>query len=106
MNAKELPVAHTTDNISKNIEDVLDEWNIDKDTISAAVTDNARNITNAINDMGLLHYPCMGHSLQLGILKAFIIGTVKTALAHISNIVSHFQSHICINSKKSKLFLA
>ena len=53
--------------------------------------------------MGLLHYPCMGHSLQLGILKAFIIGTVKTALAHVSNIVSHFQSHICMY--QFKLFL-
>ena len=87
---KELPVAHTADNISEKIEDILDEWNIDKDNIVAAVTDNARNITNAINQMGLLHFPCMGHSLQLGILKAFEIGAVKTALARVSNIVSHF----------------
>ena len=33
---------------------------------------------------------------NLRILKAFTIRAVKTALAHVSNIMSHFQSHICI----------
>ena len=87
---KELPVAHTADNIGEKIEEILDEWNIDKDIIVAAVTDNARNMINAINGMGLRHFPCMGHTLQLGILKAFDVGPVKTALACVSNIVSHF----------------
>ena len=32
----------------------------------------------------------MGHTLQLGILKAFDIGPVKAALAHVSSIVSNF----------------
>ena len=40
--------------------------------------------------MGLRHFPCMGHTLQLGILKAFEIGPVKAALARVSSIVSHF----------------
>ena len=88
--AKELPVAHTAENIGENIEEILDEWNIDKDIIVAAVTDNARNMINAINGIGFLHFPCMGHTLQLGILKAFDIGPVKAALARVSNIVSHF----------------
>ena len=87
---KELPVAHTAENIGEKIEEILDEWNIDKDMIVAAVTDNARNMINAINGMGFLHFPCMGHTLQLGILKAFDIGPVKAALARVSNIVSHF----------------
>ena len=58
--------------------------------VVAAVTDNARTMINAINGIGFLHFPCMGHTLQLGILKTFDIGPVKAALAHISNIVSHF----------------
>ena len=87
---KELPVAHTADNISEMIEEILDEWNIDKDIIVAAVTDNARNMINAINGMGFCHFPCMGHTLQLGILKAFDIVPVKAALARVSSIVSHF----------------
>lgn len=52
-----------------------------------AVTDNARNMINAISGMDLLHFPCMGHILQLGMLKVFDVGS---ALACVSNIVSHF----------------
>ena len=59
---KELPVAHTVENISEKIEEILDEWNIDMDIIVAAVTDNARNMINAINGLGFLHFPCMGHT--------------------------------------------
>ena len=44
-------------------------------------------MVNAVNGMGLRHFPCMGHTLQLGILKAFDIGP---ALARVSSIVSHF----------------
>ena len=79
---------------------MLDEWNIDKDIIVAAVTDNARNMINAINGMGFYHFPCMGHTLQLGILKAFDIGPVKAALARVSSIVSHFHR----SSKATYLF--
>ena len=87
---KELPVAHTADNIGEKIEEMLDEWNIDKDIIVAAVTDNARSMINVINGMGFCHFSCMGHTLQLGILKAFDIGPVKAALARVISIVSHF----------------
>ena len=87
---KELPVAHTAENISEKIEEILDEWNIDKDIIVAAITDNARNMINAINGLGFLYFPCMGHTLQLGILKAYDLGSVKAALARVSNIVNHF----------------
>ena len=71
-------------------------WNIDKDNIVAAVTDNSRNMVNAINGLGLLNFPYMGHTIQLAILKIFDIGPVKTALAHVSNIVSH-----CHHSSKT-----
>ena len=67
---KELPIAHTANNIGEKIEEILDEWNIDKDIIVATITDNARNMVNAIN--------------------GFDIGPVKTALDHVRNIVSHF----------------
>ena len=30
---KELPIAHTAENIGEKIEEILDEWNIDKDVI-------------------------------------------------------------------------
>ena len=41
---KALPVGHTAENISEKIEEILDEWNIDKDNIVAAVIDNARSM--------------------------------------------------------------
>ena len=41
---EELPVVHTVENIGEKIEEILDEWNIDKDIIVAAATDNARNM--------------------------------------------------------------
>ena len=52
--------SHTAENIGQKIEEILDEWNIDKDIIVAAVTDNARNMINDINGMGFHHFPCMG----------------------------------------------
>ena len=49
MATEELPVVHTVENIGEKIEEILDEWNIDKDIIVAAVTDNAGDMINAIN---------------------------------------------------------
>lgn len=61
---------------------------------------------NAINEIGFCHFPCMGHILQLGILKAFDIGPVKAALARVSSIVNHFHhSSKATYSLKEKLNL-
>ena len=46
---------------------------------------------NAINGLGFLHFPCMSHTLQLGILKAYHLVPVKAALARVSNTVNHFR---------------
>ena len=52
----------------------------DKDIFVAAVTDNARNMVNAINGLYLQNFPCMGHTLQLAILKAFDIWASKVSI--------------------------
>ena len=41
-------------------------------------------------DRVFFHFACMGHTLQLGILKAYDLGPVKATLARVCNIVNHF----------------
>jgi len=87
---KELPIALTANNIGENIEEALDEWNIDKDINVAAFTDNARNMVNTNNGLCFSKLPLYGPYFMISHIKGFDIGPVKTALAHVSNIVSHF----------------
>ena len=51
---------------------MLNDWNIDTEKVVAVVTDNARNMVNAISELGLFNFPCIGHTLQLGVKKGLM----------------------------------
>ena len=55
-----------------------------------ATTDNGQNMVNAIELLGLEHFPCLAHTLQLAIKKVFIIPRVNTAIARCKKLVEHF----------------
>ena len=85
---KESVESHTADNIHNEFQEVLDEWKIDKHK-SCVTTDNAANITAAMERCGILNLKCMAHSLNLGSQKAIksegigkVVGKVRTTVTH------------------------
>ena len=64
--------SHTAGNICSLFESIIDSWAIERGKIVACVTDNARNIVNAV-DLFLghgKHASCFAHSLNLVVKKA------------------------------------
>ena len=55
----------TVVNLSNYLEEYLDRWKLQSTQVSAAVTDNASNITAAINRLEWQHFGCFSHTLQL-----------------------------------------
>jgi hypothetical protein len=64
---KPLAVDHTADNIMIIIEDILLDWNIDKQKVVCCVTDGAANIVKAFQDLfgKSKHLHCFAHLLNL-----------------------------------------
>ena len=77
---------HSADSISEVLSEMLIDWKI-KERVIGATTDNAKNITNAIEQMDIQHLPCVGHTLQRG-LK---IAKVKSCISQCKSVVSHFK---------------
>jgi len=78
---------HAATNISTAIQQMLD---IETEKTVAVVTDNAKNMVNAISNLDLFNFPCIGHMLQLGVKKAFDVPKVHTALARVGRLVAYF----------------
>lgn len=55
---------HTSENLKAEMARVLTEWDI-SDKVHTVVTDNARNITNAVKLTDYNHLPCLAHTLNL-----------------------------------------
>jgi len=92
--------SHTAENISANLYQVLTAWDITKQ-VKIFVTDNARNIVNAIKNLeNVDHFPCLAHSLQLVLCDAlFEQSAVKDMVGISRKIVGHF-SHSTNAMKK------
>ena len=48
LNTRHFPEAHTGENISQKLDDMLGEWGIDKNRVNRCVSDNAANMKRAI----------------------------------------------------------
>lgn len=54
--------------------------------------DNCKNIVNAIIDhLQVLHLPCVRHTLQLSVEKAFDLNDVAVVLGRVHKLVVHFK---------------
>ena len=70
LETREMVEQHTEINLANYLKEVLVHWNLPATQISAAVTDNASNITAAIARLEWQHLGCFSHTLQLSVLKA------------------------------------
>ena len=61
LTTKELPGEHTATNISTAIQEMLNDWNIETEKVVAVVTDNAKNVANAISELDLFVLATLCH---------------------------------------------
>lgn len=67
LSVTELHESHTSMYLESVIRDICDDWQIDIEKVSLALTDNAANITNAVQKVfGQIKVaPCFDHTLNL-----------------------------------------
>lgn len=68
---------------------MFQEWDI-SNKVFGATTDIGQNIVNAIDLLDLEHFPCLAHTLQLAIKKAYTIPKVHSTVARCKKLVEHF----------------
>lgn len=86
---QEVSVAHNAENLAKELTEAIDDWDL-PGKVYAFCTDNAKNIVNAVRQLNgcVLHLPCFGHTLQLGVQKCFNIDGISRILG---KLVEHFR---------------
>ena len=94
------PGSHNGQQIAEKFESMLSKWTIDYSRCHIVVTDNASNITNAVDLAGLMGSPCFIHTLQLAINDAiFSQQSVSDMIAKAKRIVTHF-CHSALGSSR------
>lgn len=73
LGVKNLTQHHTAVNISEDLSGMLDFWNIDKNKVISATTDNGANIVAGIKMLfkkNNIHVSCFAHNINLVVSKA------------------------------------
>ena len=60
-------------------------------TLSMPLAGNAGNIVNAIGLLGIEHFPCVAHTLQLSIKNGLTVSRVQRVLGWCKKLVEHFK---------------
>jgi len=90
LHTAEITAEHTAVNLSSELKNSLAKWDLSEEKLVAVITDNARNIVNAIELLHWQHFGCFAHTLQLGVKKVMELTPVAKALGRGRNLVSHF----------------
>ena len=85
---------HTAVNLATGLEEVLARWQLPLSKLSGATTDNARNITAALEILGWQQLGCFAHTLQLGVHKAMALPEMIRALGRAKRLVGHFHHSV------------
>lgn len=89
--------SHTAKNLSAVLMRVTEEWGITS-KILLAVSDNASNIKNAIqNELKWRHLGCFAHTLNLIVKNALSNEQVCITLQKVKQIVAHFRKSVAAN---------
>lgn len=91
---------HTSEHIAEMLLNTCSEWGIDKDKVSAVVTDNAANMVKAVDlAFGKKHIPCFAHVLNLVAQNSIQQCTeLRNLITKVKDIVTWFkQSNIASN---------
>lgn len=87
----EFDESHTGDAIRKEMDKIIADWAITPTSITAIVTDNARNYGLAGQKGAWPHKKCAAHTLQLCIKNSIrAVPEISNVLTHVRQVVSHF----------------
>ena len=68
---REISEAHTGKNLAEVLKQAIDDWKL-TGKVYGFSTDNCKNIVNAaVEHLEVFHLPCIGHTFQLAVEKAF-----------------------------------
>lgn len=85
---------HTASNLSSQLEITFNKWEIDQ-KIMAVVTDNAKNVLNAVNLLNNItekdDLTCAAHTLQLAVNNGLKYDKIDSLIHLCSKIVCHFK---------------
>ena len=84
------PEAHTGSNIAEELQEILKNWKLPQDKISAITTDNGTNIVAALEIVQWKRMQCFSHTLQLAVEVVLKLPEVSRALARCRHLVAHF----------------
>ncbi|XP_034089172.1 zinc finger BED domain-containing protein 4-like [Gymnodraco acuticeps] len=88
LHSQEFRGSHTAQSIFL----AFDTWHIDRPKVHAIISDNARNMTKAMEEGNLSGIRCMAHTLQLAVNEGVLAQrSVKDLLAVSRKIVGHFK---------------
>ncbi|KAJ4924591.1 hypothetical protein JOQ06_003544, partial [Pogonophryne albipinna] len=86
LHSQEFRGSHTAQSISLAFANMFDTWHIDRPKVHAIVSDNARNMTKAMEEGNLSGIRCMAHTLQLAVNEGVLAQrSVKDLLADKEN---------------------
>lgn len=89
--------SHTSDYIGQCLTQVLEEWCIPNEKVTAVVTDNGKNIVKAVSDIFSQnkHLPCFAHTLYLVAVKVtYENEKIKPLLEKVKSIVTFFKQSV------------
>ena len=89
LSTKELQVEHTAEQLSETLTELMTEWNLEK-KMDGCCTGNGKNTVNAVKSLDMFNIPCVGHTLQLSVLKSFELKEVSKMLGRLRKIAGHF----------------
>jgi len=81
LDMKEFQEEHTGRQISAELREIVESWDLSEGYLMAATTDNGLNIVSALDQLGWINIRCFAHTLQLAVLKAVDVPAVSKALA-------------------------
>lgn len=96
-----MTLSHTSENLSYEINKIITEWNIEG-KILLAVSDNANNIKSAITNLGLKHFGCFAHTLNLIVTDGLKVEAITIIINKVKTIVSHFRRSCLAGTKLNK----
>ena len=79
---------HISENVAKHIKQVTNHWNITNKVV-AIVTDNAKNMVNAVDELPYMHIGCGAHTMKLTMNKALKQRNIDHTLSKARKIVGH-----------------
>ena len=86
----EIPQDHDASSLKDVLTSMFEDWKI-AGKVCGGITDNASNMVNAFRLMGIEHFPCVAHTLQLSIGRGLGVTRVQRVLGRCKKLVTHFK---------------